>query len=575
MREQPLKHGSRTRIKICGLTRPEDIQAVNQAKPDFAGFIVEFPKSRRNVTGAQLRTLREKLDESILPVGVFVNAPVELPAQLLNERTIALAQLHGQEDENYIRQLKTMTDQLLIKAFSIKTEADIKKAVRSEADYILLDQGAGGTGETFDWSLVPAIKRPWFLAGGLGCENLESAIHLLHPWAVDLSSSVENDGHKEPDKILEVLKTDLSGQTEVIELETPPLEYSMEPGLNQPYSEYNLKVTAPGFEPVEVSGSQMLSGQLALQNLSLEPTITETASYEVLAIGPHTLYGDYPPKIAESEVKDIQATGEVVLSRVVIPEYVIVHDGAVSDNTAKNYYVLYKDYIKNVASCEIYSTWPKETLKANILAIMSFTLNRVYTEWYRGKGKDFTITSSTAFDQKWINGKNTYHSISNVVDEIFNSYLSRPEVTQPILTQYCDGKRVSCPEFMSQWGSKALGDDGLSAIEILRYYYGDDMYINEAETISGIPASYPGYELTIGASGQKVRQMQEQLNVIAGDYPLIPKIRVDGIYGPATANSVKVFQKIFHLPQTGVVDFATWYKISQIYVAVSRIAELT
>ena len=388
-------------------------------------------------------------------------------------------------------------------------------------------------------------------------------------------AAVEISSAGEPDKILEVLKTDLSGQTEVIELETPPLEYSMEPGLNQPYSEYNLKVTAPGFEPVEVSGSQMLSGQLALQNLSLEPTITETASYEVLAIGPHTLYGDYPPKIAESEVKDIQATGEVVLSRVVIPEYVIVHDGAVSDNTAKNYYVLYKDYIKNEASSEIYSKWPKETLKANILAIMSFTLNRVYTEWYRGKGKDFTITSSTAFDQKWINGKNTYHSISNVVDEIFNSYLSRPEVTQPILTQYCDGKKVNCPEFMSQWGSKALGDDGLSAIEILRYYYGEDMYINEAETISGVPASYPGYELTNGTSGPKVRQIQEQLNVIAGDYPLIPKIKVDGIYGPATANSVKVFQKIFHLPQTGVVDFATWYKISQIYVAVSRIAELT
>lgn len=169
-------------------------------------------------------------------------------------------------------------------------------------------------------------------------------------------AAVEISSAGEPDKILEVLKTDLSGQTEVIELETPPLEYSMEPGLNQPYSEYNLKITAPGFEPVEIAGSQMLSGQLALQDLSLEPTITETASYEVFAIGPHTLYGDYPPKIAESEVKDIQATGEVVLSRVVIPEYVIVHDGAVSDNTAKNYYVLYKDYIKNVASCEIYST---------------------------------------------------------------------------------------------------------------------------------------------------------------------------------------------------------------------------
>ena len=197
---------ARTRIKICGLTRPEDIQAVNQAKPDFCGFIVEFPKSRRNVTVEQLRKLREQLDENILPVGVFVNAPAELPAQLLNEGTIALAQLHGQENEAYITQLKTMTDQLIIKAFSIKTEEDVEQALRSGADYILLDQGAGGTGETFDWNLVPSIKRPWFLAGGLGCDNLESAIHLLHPWAVDLSSSVETDGHKDPDKILKAVQ---------------------------------------------------------------------------------------------------------------------------------------------------------------------------------------------------------------------------------------------------------------------------------------------------------------------------------------------------------------------------------
>lgn len=207
MREQQLKHGSRTRIKICGLTRPEDIQAVNQAKPDFCGFIVEFPKSRRNVTVEQLRKLREQLDEKILPAGVFVNAPAELPAKLLNEGTIAMAQLHGQENEAYITQLKTMTDQLIIKAFSIKTEEDVEQALRSGADYILLDQGAGGTGETFDWNLVPSIKRPWFLAGGLGCDNLESAIHLLHPWAVDLSSSVETDGHKDPDKIVKAVQT--------------------------------------------------------------------------------------------------------------------------------------------------------------------------------------------------------------------------------------------------------------------------------------------------------------------------------------------------------------------------------
>ena len=377
----------------------------------------------------------------------------------------------------------------------------------------------------------------------------------------------------QPEKALEEIGTDTNGNSETVELPAPPIEYSMEPSENQPYSEYTFQIQADGFEPLSISGAELFSGSLALQDVRLSP-LEASGDFQNYTIPAHTLFGNYPPKIAEAEIKPVNASGEIVLSRVVVPEYIVVHDGSPRDSTAQDYYIRYSDYIKNVASSEIYSTWPDSTLRANILAIMSFTLNRVYTEWYRGKGKDFTITSSTAFDQKWINGKNTYDSISNVVDEIFNSYLSRPEVTQPILTQYCDGKRVSCPEFMSQWGSKALGDDGLSAIEILRYYYGDDMYINEAETISGIPASYPGYELTIGASGQKVRQMQEQLNVIAGDYPLISKIRVDGIYGPATANSVKIFQKIFHLPETGVVDFATWYKISQIYVAVSRIAEL-
>ena len=196
-----------SRIKICGLRRPEDIAAVNEARPDYCGFIVEYPKSRRSIDRTTLRELVRGLREKIIPVGVFVNAPKELVAELLEEGTIQIAQLHGQEDESYIRELKTYTDKLIIKAFSIKTEADIKKAIRSEADYILLHQGAGGTGETFDWSLVPAIKRSWFLAGGLGCDNLETAIHLLHPWAVDLSSSVETDGHKDPDKILKAVQT--------------------------------------------------------------------------------------------------------------------------------------------------------------------------------------------------------------------------------------------------------------------------------------------------------------------------------------------------------------------------------
>jgi hypothetical protein len=206
---------------------------------------------------------------------------------------------------------------------------------------------------------------------------------------------------------------------------------------------------------------------------------------------------------------------------------------------------------------------------------MSFTLNRVYTEWYRAKGYDFTITSSTAYDHKFVYGRNYFSSISAVVDEMFENYLSRPNVRQPILTQYCDGQKVSCPNWMSQWGSKYLGDKGYSTIEILRNYYGSDMYINSAQGISGIPASWPGYDLSVGSSGDKVRQLQEQLNRIAKSYPAIPTVTVDGIYGSKTKAAVAKFQSVFGLPASGIVDYPTWYKISEIYVGVSRIAELS
>ena len=203
---------------------------------------------------------------------------------------------------------------------------------------------------------------------------------------------------------------------------------------------------------------------------------------------------------------------------------------------------------------------------------MSFTLNRVYTEWYRGQGYNFTITSSTAYDQKWVYGRNIYENISYLVDQVFNNYLARPGITQPIFTSYCDGQRVTC-NGLSQWGSKFLGDEGYSAIEIIRNYYGQDMYIATATQVSGVPSSYPGYDLTIGSSGDNVRTLQRQLNRIARDYPAIPTINVDGIYGPRTAESVRVYQSIFGLPQTGVTDFATWYSISRIYVGVARLSE--
>ena len=193
---------------------------------------------------------------------------------------------------------------------------------------------------------------------------------------------------------------------------------------------------------------------------------------------------------------------------------------------------------------------------------------------YRNKGYDFTITSSTAYDHKWVYGRNYFDSISQVVDEMFTNFLSRPNVRQPILTQYCDGQRVTCPNWLSQWGSKYLGDQNYSAIQILRYYYGSDMYINEAEEISGIPASWPRENLQVGSAGEKVRQMQEQLNRIAQVYTSIPRIAADGSYGPSTAAAVRQFQSVFGLPQTGIVDYPTWYKISEIYVGVTRIAEL-
>lgn len=388
------------------------------------------------------------------------------------------------------------------------------------------------------------------------------------------NAQIEISDTGNPDQILEVLNTDENGFTENISLKAPPLEYSMTPSDNQPYAEYNIKVSASTYEQEIVSGVQIFSGERGNQNIRLTPQTLPEDVYNPISIGPHTLWGNYPPKIAEEEIKPVNATGEIVLSRVVIPEYIVVHDGSPSDSSASDYYILYRDYIKNVASCEIYSTWPQATLEANILAIMSFTLNRVYTEWYRNKGYNFTITSSTAFDHKWIYNKTTYDSISSVVDRIFNQYLSRPNVSQPILTQYCDGKRVTCPNWMSQWGSKYLGDDGYTAIDILRNYYGSSIYVNTADAISGIPSSYPGYELSIGSSGDKVRQLQEQLNRIAKDYSAIPTITVDGIYGSRTADAVRTFQRIFNLPQTGTVGFTTWYKISEIYVGVSRIAEL-
>lgn len=369
--------------------------------------------------------------------------------------------------------------------------------------------------------------------------------------------------------------TDFSGQTQEISLPTPPLEYSLAPGFPQPFSTYDVIVTREDFDTVIVEGVQVFPEATAIQRINLRQREYSTEMSRTLFVPYPVLWGDFPPKIPESSVKELPpSSGFIVLPETVIPEIIVVHAGVPTDSSAANYYVPFKDYIKNVASSEIYTTWTNNAIRANVLAILSFTLNRVFTEWYRNKGFDFTITNSTAYDQAFSYGRTIFEEISYVVDEIFTTYITKPNIRQPLLAQYCDGKRVSCPGWLSQWGSQGLGDQGYSPLDILRYYYGSEVYLSQAQIVEGIPQSFPGVSLMLGSSGTAVRTIQEQLNRISDNYPAISKIRVDGIFGEATENAVKKFQEIFLLPVTGIVDLATWYSISNIYVAVTKMAEL-
>lgn len=374
------------------------------------------------------------------------------------------------------------------------------------------------------------------------------------------------------------LVTDTVGLTQEIDLSAPPLEYSLNKEINQlPYSLYNITVERAGFKPIVIRGCQVFPTQVAYQICNLETSLGRgDMRQEIINIQPNTLNGDFPPKIPEEEDKPVPPpTSGVVLPEAVVPEYIIVHQGSPNDDSAPNYRVPFKDYIKNVASCEIYSTWNNSAIRANIYCIISFTLNRIFTEWYTGKGKNYNITSSTAYDHAFNYGRNIYDNISQVVDEIFSTYVKRVGKKQPLFTQYCDGKTVSCPQWLSQWGSQDLAKQGRVPYDILRYYYGDNIELVTAKQVQGSPSSYPGRELTIGSTGPNVRVIQGQLNRIARNYPLIPKQAEDGQYTQKTADAVKVFQKVFTLPQTGVVNYATWYKISDVYVGVTKLAELT
>ncbi len=376
-------------------------------------------------------------------------------------------------------------------------------------------------------------------------------------------------------RTIEQLMTNTSGQSITIDLPAPPVEYSQEPGQPKPYTEYNVEVSAPDFDTVQVNGIEVFPDVTALQDVRLLPLENVENEVRTITIPENTLWGSFPPKTPEDPVKPLEPeSGFVVLDKPVIPEFIVVHAGIPTDKSAPNYYVPFADYIKNVASCEVYSTWPVSTITANVLAILSFTLNRVFTEWYRNKGYNFTITNSTAFDQAFSYGRNIYQEISAVVDNIFTSYITKPGIRQPLFTQYCDGIKTTCPNWLSQWGSKYLGDQGFSYTDILKRYYGQNILIQTAEKVSGVPQSYPGYPLKKGSTGKDVRTIQEQLNVISNNYPAIRKVAADGIFGTQTDEAVSTFQGIFRLAVDGIVGFSTWYKISEIYTAVARLASL-
>ncbi|KAB2395333.1 MULTISPECIES: peptidoglycan-binding protein [Bacillus cereus group] len=376
--------------------------------------------------------------------------------------------------------------------------------------------------------------------------------------------------------LLTTLLTDESGQTKNVKLPTPKKSLSLAPVDVIPYAKYNVTVEAPGYVTSEINGVQIFADTESTQPVRLlETSQRYNRQIQEISISDHTLIGENL-KLSEDEINQEVPTKFhfFIQGETSIPEYVIVHDGH-PNNSAPKHQVDFKSYITNVACSEIYPTWPIECIKANVVCIVSFTLNRIMTEFYKGKEKEFTITSSTAFDHKWIYGRTVFSTISNVVDEIFSKYISIPDSSPPFpfLAQYCEGKKVKCPNWLSQWGSKYLADEGKNHLEILRHYYGQKIKLCTAQEVKGIPLSFPGYNLQVGSKGKAVTDMQTYLNSISNNYPAIEKLQADGLFGPATQKAIKKFQTIFKLPQTGIVDYSTWYKISDIYVAVKKFAQ--
>ncbi len=366
------------------------------------------------------------------------------------------------------------------------------------------------------------------------------------------------------------LTTDENGEAPLVSLETVDRELSLDPYYGgKAYIGYDVFAQTAGFHSIHVTEIPIYEGETAVLPLMFVPLSEGQRSTGTTEI----VVGKPAVSMREARYQETPVDEPRVLRQVIIPNPITVHLGRPTAY-ASNVQVSFPDYVKNVASSEIYPTWPDASLRANIYAIITFALNRVFTEWYRSQGYSFDITNSTAYDQAFVYGRPIYESISRVVDDIFNEYVRRQGQIAPYFTSFCNGTTTSCAG-LSQWGTVTLANQGLTPLQILRTYYPDDVEIATTDIIANVPSSYPGSPLRVGSTGLDVQTIQTYLNRIRRNYPAIPIITDEaGVFGDSTRAAVTKFQSVFQLAPDGIVGKATWYKISQLYTAVTRLSEL-
>ena len=365
--------------------------------------------------------------------------------------------------------------------------------------------------------------------------------------------------------------TDTAGNAGDYPIPTPACALSLdENNTAQPYAVCSLTASKSGYRTVRIQGIQIFPGQVTLAQPEMIPATEDDRDppNEPVVIPPHSLFsgkGGSGPAPTEPCPR--------ILDRVIIPKTITVHLGRPAAS-AQNVTVSFRNYIANVASSEVYPTWPEQALRANIHCQISLALNRIYTEWYPSKGYRFNITNSTSYDQYYVHGRTVFEVMTRLTDDIFNTYIRKTGTVNPYYAEYCDGKSVTCPG-LKQWGTVTLAKQGKNALQILKHYYGSNIEIVRTHNIQSIPQSYPGSPLRQGSTGSAVFTLQRQLNRIAKDYPFLGQLKADGVFGPKMTATVKAFQKQFNLTADGVVGRSTWYKISYIYVSVKDLAELT